>query len=257
MGRRMNRQIPALLIAAFSLPAYAQTAPNFMSPTTISSAGSYPSTGINVSSPANTAVIELQATGSGMGLSFSVTGTPIGSTTAVTLKMYTAPACDATMTSGTANGDWFVPVAGFTNIKLVVASVTGSETFGITASNQPNCANVAGAPVTTTPSGSGTASAPYKVTPVNLDATSLSGSGATTILSAGHAAAGASVTASVAYCININGTAGSTNGTPAGTWCGGANAGFAAGQPFVVPPTGNAVSMYGLSAGTASGTGAQ
>jgi hypothetical protein len=142
--RPMNRSINALFAAAllFPLPAIAQTGPTFMSPTAISAAGSYPTNGISVGPPNNTAVLELQATGSGTGLSFKMQGIPIGSTTPVDLKMYTAPACAATVASGTANGDWFIPVAGFSKVFFVLTSGT-AETYGITNSTQPNCATAA------------------------------------------------------------------------------------------------------------------
>lgn len=151
----------------------------------------------------------------------------------------------ATAQGAQGTGSTFNPPSGGSGVIGYLSGIYKAITGTVTISGS----------VTTTPSG-GTVPSPYKVTLVNLDATSLSGSGAATILSAGHAAAGATVTASVAYCVNINGTAGNASNSPAGTQCG-AGSGFAAGQSYAVPPTGNAVSMYGLTAGTASGSGAQ
>ena len=163
----MNRSIFAPLIAAFLIPALAmaQTGPTYMLPTTISVAGSYPSGGISVGPPNNTAVIELQATGSGSGLSFKMQGIPIGSTTPVDLQMYTAPACGAAVSTGSANGDWFIPVAGFSKVYFVLISGT-PETYGITNSTQGNCASSAAAAA-----GTGNATAANQATQITAEQT--------------------------------------------------------------------------------------
>ena len=151
-------------IASLSLiySAFAQTGNPYMLPTAITAAGTYPTTPIPVGSP-NTAIVTLQATGSGSGLSFKLQGIPIGSSTPQDLQLFTAPVCSATLTSGTANGTWFANVSGYSKIQLVVATITGTETFGITNSMQPNCASAALGGTPTAPSvvtGNGTAGSP-------------------------------------------------------------------------------------------------
>ena len=182
----------------------------------------------------STATIVVQATGSGTNISFAMQGLPNGSSTWVQLPMAVPASCHVTFAASN-NGAWIVSVAGYSQAQMNLTAISGgTETFGLTNSSAP-----ADLSSCTTSNG----------TPVALDATSLSGTAATTVLTSGHATFGGWVSATVPYCINYVGTAGSVNNSPVGTSC------FPANQAFVLPHTNNGISIYGLSAGSAYGTG--
>lgn len=103
------------------------------------------------------------------------------------------------------------------------------------------------------------ADVPIPVTPgnfpiLNLDASTLSGSAATTVLIAGHAVHGGWIAPTVAYCVNASitgATAGTVPNTPAGTEC------YDANRAYAIPALGplGTVSVNSLVAGVAQGKG--
>lgn len=81
--------------------------------------------------------LSLHASGSGTGLSFSVIGTADGKTT--TLTMIPVP-CSTSVTSGTANGDWIIPVSPYSSVVITLATMSnsGPEAFNWQTSTQVN-----------------------------------------------------------------------------------------------------------------------
>lgn len=86
--------------------------------------------------PGGVQTVEVQATGTGSGLTFSVTGLPInGAANRVTLPLIplTAGIPGSPIQAGSANGDYLVAAGGFSNIQVSLSAIGGgTETFTLT-----------------------------------------------------------------------------------------------------------------------------
>src|ERR1700753_3187549 len=83
------------------------------------------------------ASVVLQATGTGSGMAFTAQGLPAPGGTAVALPMYplASGVVGSPVTSGSANGVWIIPSAGFVSVTLSLTEIaSGTEAFSLNSS---------------------------------------------------------------------------------------------------------------------------